>query len=196
MPISRRECPASRRPFRFLGREVGAPHVEFGGAAPRPAGRSRFPILSCVTLWNTVYSNAALERPRSEGSRSATPTSFTCRAYQRAHINVTGHYWLVVPARRGLRMQRDPDAAEELTAVDTHSPADAGLSDGGSSAGQCPVGGFLNRRSVRGRPAGVDCRGTGERRLGHEFHPPPAVEQHAQRRGDTAAPARFVRWCG
>jgi hypothetical protein len=35
-------------------------------------------------------------------------------AYPRAHINVNGHYSFVAPARRGLRMLRDPDAAEEL----------------------------------------------------------------------------------
>ena len=71
-------------------------------------------VLNCITLWNTVYLT-----PRSTGcaTRAIRSGQDVARlsAYLRGHVNVHGHYSFVAPTRQGLRMLRDPDAAEELT---------------------------------------------------------------------------------
>ena len=69
-------------------------------------------ILNCVTLWNTVYLNAALDQLRSQGHPVLDTDVAHLSAYLRGHVNVHGHYSFVAPTRQGLRMLRDPDAEE------------------------------------------------------------------------------------
>jgi len=69
-------------------------------------------ILNCVTLWNTVYLNAALDQLRSQGHPALDTDVAHLSAYLRGHVNVHGHYSFVAPTRQGLRMLRDPDAEE------------------------------------------------------------------------------------
>lgn len=71
-------------------------------------------ILNCVTLWNTVYLNAALEQLRSGGYPIVDDDVAHLSAYLRGHINVHGHYAFIAPARAGLRSLRDPDATDDL----------------------------------------------------------------------------------
>lgn len=71
-------------------------------------------ILNCVTLWNTVYLNAALEQLRSGGYPIVDDDVAHLSAYLRGHINVHGHYAFIAPARAGLRTLRDPDATDDL----------------------------------------------------------------------------------
>lgn len=71
-------------------------------------------ILNCVTLWNTVYLNAALEHLRNQGHPVLDTDVAHLSAYLRGHVNVHGYYSFVAPTRQGLRMLRDSDATEEL----------------------------------------------------------------------------------
>ena len=71
-------------------------------------------VLNCITLWNTVYLDAALARLRDEGYPVRDEDVVRLSAYMRRHLNVHGHYSFQLPdlvgARRALR---DPDASDD-----------------------------------------------------------------------------------
>lgn len=67
-------------------------------------------VLNCVTLWNTVYLNAALEQLRADGYPVRDEDIAHLSAYQHQHLNVHGHYSFQLPDLRGHRRPlRDPD---------------------------------------------------------------------------------------
>ena len=71
-------------------------------------------VLNCVTLWNTVYMDAALAQLRARGYPVADDDVARLSPFLRKHINVHGTYTFAVPdLPGGLRTLRDPDAAQE-----------------------------------------------------------------------------------
>lgn len=48
-------------------------------------------VLSCITLWNTVYLDAALAQPRADGYPVLEADVARLSPYVRRHINVHGH---------------------------------------------------------------------------------------------------------
>jgi TnpA family transposase len=67
-------------------------------------------VLNCVTLWNTVYLDAALTQLRAEGFPARDEDVEHLSAYQWRHINVVGHYNFILPDLAGRRRRlRDPD---------------------------------------------------------------------------------------
>ncbi|WP_354236953.1 Tn3 family transposase [Arthrobacter sp. UYEF3] len=70
-------------------------------------------VLNCVTLWNTVYLDRALETLRAQGHSIAEEDEARLSAYLRRHINVHGHYSFQLPDLGGSwRAFRDPDSSE------------------------------------------------------------------------------------
>lgn len=72
-------------------------------------------VLNCVTLWNTVYIDVALQQLRAQGYPVKDEDVARLSPYMRKHINVHGKYSFAVPdlpegAKRELR---DPDARDE-----------------------------------------------------------------------------------
>ncbi|MGH3612386.1 MAG: Tn3 family transposase [Pseudonocardia sp.] len=59
-------------------------------------------ILNCITLWNTVYLDAALTQLRARGYPVLDADVARLSPYRRRHLNVHGHYTfqLPVPAAR------------------------------------------------------------------------------------------------
>ena len=72
-------------------------------------------ILNCVTLWNTVYLDAALDRLRADGYPVRDQDVARLSPYMRRHLNVHGHYSFQLPQLAGRRVLRDPDSPEEDT---------------------------------------------------------------------------------
>ena len=71
-------------------------------------------MLNCITLWNTVYLDAALARLRDEGYPVRDEDVVRLSAYMRRHLNVDGHYSFQLPDLAGARRaQRDPDASDD-----------------------------------------------------------------------------------
>ena len=71
-------------------------------------------ILNCITLWNTVYLDAALTQLRAEGYPVRDEDVVRLSAYMRRHLNVDGHYSFQLPDLAGARRaQRDPDASDD-----------------------------------------------------------------------------------
>ncbi len=70
-------------------------------------------VLNCVTLWTTVYLDAALTRLRADGYPVLDEDVVRLSAYMRKHINVDGHYSFQLPALGGRRPLRDPDAPDD-----------------------------------------------------------------------------------
>ena len=71
-------------------------------------------VLNCVTTWNTVYTDRALTQLRADGHSVADADVARLSAYQRRHINVQGHYPVVLPDLGGrYRTLRDPDRPDE-----------------------------------------------------------------------------------
>ena len=71
-------------------------------------------VLNCITLWNTVYLDAALSRLRDEGYLVRDEDVVRLSAYLRRHLNVHGHYSFQLPDLAGTRRAlRDPDAGDE-----------------------------------------------------------------------------------
>ncbi|MBO4161378.1 Tn3 family transposase [Micromonospora antibiotica] len=71
-------------------------------------------VLNCVTLWNTVYLDAALGRLRAEGYPALDADVARLSPYMRRHINVHGHYSFHLPdLGNGRRALRDPDADDD-----------------------------------------------------------------------------------
>ncbi|MEO3863256.1 Tn3 family transposase [Acrocarpospora sp. B8E8] len=72
-------------------------------------------VLNCVTLWNTVYIDAALQQLRAQGYPVKDEDVARLSPYMRKHINVHGKYSFAVPelAEGAIRDLRDPDAPDE-----------------------------------------------------------------------------------
>ncbi|MEH0973849.1 Tn3 family transposase [Micromonospora sp. CPCC 205546] len=71
-------------------------------------------VLNCITLWNTLYLNHALDALRSQEYPVLEADAVRLSAYQYKHINVHGHYSFALPDLDGARRPlRDPDAFEE-----------------------------------------------------------------------------------
>ena len=70
-------------------------------------------VLNCCTLWNTVYANAALNQLRARGYPLREQDAARLSVYQRAQIEVHGHYSFHLPdLSGGRRPLRDPDAMD------------------------------------------------------------------------------------
>lgn len=70
-------------------------------------------VLNCITLWNTVYLDAAIEQLRTDGYPVRGEDVARLSPYVRAHINVHGHYSFQLPDLNGRRPLRDPDHADQ-----------------------------------------------------------------------------------
>jgi TnpA family transposase len=71
-------------------------------------------VINCITLWNTVYLDAILDRLRGDGFPVLDADVARLSPYMYAHINVHGHYTFTAPELGGARRPlREPDAAAE-----------------------------------------------------------------------------------
>ena len=71
-------------------------------------------VLNCITLWNTVYLDAALARLRDEGYPVRDEDVVRLSPYVRRHLNVHGHYSFQLPDLVGTRRAlRDPDSSDD-----------------------------------------------------------------------------------
>src|SRR4051794_22488581 len=71
-------------------------------------------VINCITLWNTVYLDAILDRLRADGFPVLDTDVARLSPYMFAHVNVHGHYTFAAPALGGGRRPlRDPDVAAE-----------------------------------------------------------------------------------
>jgi hypothetical protein len=72
-------------------------------------------VLNCITLWNTVYLNAALAALREQGYPVLDADVARLSPYVHAHFNVHGHYSFHLPDLGGnqRRSLRDPEYPEE-----------------------------------------------------------------------------------
>jgi hypothetical protein len=67
-------------------------------------------VLNCITLWNTVYMDAALDQLRAEGYPVREEDVVYLSPFVRKHVNVNGHYSFLLPDMPGGRRElRDPD---------------------------------------------------------------------------------------
>jgi TnpA family transposase len=71
-------------------------------------------VLNCITLWNTVYLDAALAQLRAQGYPVLDADVIRLSAYIRGHLNVHGHYSFSLPdlGSAGRRALRDPDTVD------------------------------------------------------------------------------------
>ncbi len=98
-------------------------------------------VLNCVTLWNTVYLDAALDRLRADGYPARDQDVARLSPYMRRHLNVHGHYSFQLPQRQATERSGTPTAP--MT-----TPTDPTGREG------VPVAGHLNDLSlVLGSPA-------------------------------------------
>jgi TnpA family transposase len=68
-------------------------------------------VLNCVTLWNTVYLNIAIEQLRTQRYPVRDEDVVRLSPFLRKHINVHGHYSFQLPELGGAhRPLRDPEA--------------------------------------------------------------------------------------
>jgi len=71
-------------------------------------------VLNCITLWNTVYLDAALAQLRVDGHPALEDDIARLSVYIRRHLNVEGRHSFQLPELAGARRPlRDPDAADE-----------------------------------------------------------------------------------
>jgi TnpA family transposase len=71
-------------------------------------------VLNCITLWNTVYLDAALARLRASGYPVRDEDVARLSAYVRRHLNVHGHYSFQLPElAAGRRALRDPHGPQD-----------------------------------------------------------------------------------
>lgn len=71
-------------------------------------------VLNAITLWNTVYLDAALARLRDEGYPVREEDVVRLSPYMRRHLNVHGHYSFQLPDLAGTRRAlRDPDTSDD-----------------------------------------------------------------------------------
>ncbi len=70
-------------------------------------------VLNCVTLWNTFYTSAALDRLRALGYPVLDEDVAQLSPFVRRHLNVLGRYSFLLPElAAGLQALRDPDAPD------------------------------------------------------------------------------------
>lgn len=79
-----------------------------------PGGAGPGLVLNCITLWNTVYLDAAIKQLTADGYPVREEDLARLSPYMRAHINVHGHY-LFQPrdASHELRVLRDPSSNDD-----------------------------------------------------------------------------------
>lgn len=58
-------------------------------------------VLNCITLWNTVYLDRAIQTLQEQGNVIADEDVEHLSAYIRQHINVHGHYSFQLPELKG-----------------------------------------------------------------------------------------------
>ncbi|WP_441347256.1 Tn3 family transposase [Rhodococcus sp. OK302] len=70
-------------------------------------------VLNCTVLWNTFYTNCALEQLRAQGYPVLDADAHRLSAFIRTHIGIDGHYAFHVPDLGGThRPLPDPDARD------------------------------------------------------------------------------------
>src|SRR6266568_3694522 len=70
-------------------------------------------VLNCTVLWNTFYTNRALEQLRAQGYPVLDADAARLSAFIRAHIGIDGHYAFHLPDFGGThRKLRDPDSPD------------------------------------------------------------------------------------
>ena len=72
-------------------------------------------VLNCITLWNTVYLDAALARLRDEGYPVRDEDMARLSPFVSKHLGVHGTYSFVLPdlAPGAIRELRDPDNPDD-----------------------------------------------------------------------------------
>lgn len=71
-------------------------------------------VLNCVVLWNTVYSNRAVEQLRAQGYPVLDTDEAKLSAFIREHIGIDGHYAFHLPDLGGNhRPLRNPDSRDD-----------------------------------------------------------------------------------
>ncbi|WP_446222386.1 transposase [Nocardia sp. IBHARD005] len=71
-------------------------------------------VLNCTVLWNTFYTNRALEQLRTHGYPVLDADAERLSAFIRTHIGIDGHYAFHLPDLGGMhRPLRDPDARND-----------------------------------------------------------------------------------
>ncbi|HEV7897498.1 MAG TPA: Tn3 family transposase [Planosporangium sp.] len=84
-------------------------------------------VINCITLWNTVYLDAILNRLRADGFPVLDADVARLSPYMYAHINVHGHYTFTAPDLGGSRRPlRDPDASAEDRPLGTREDQGSG----------------------------------------------------------------------
>jgi len=71
-------------------------------------------VLNAITLWNTVYLDAAIAALRADGYPVRDEDVARLSLYVRRHLNVDGHYSFALPDLAGARRAlRDPDSPDD-----------------------------------------------------------------------------------
>lgn len=72
-------------------------------------------VLNCITLWNTLYPDLALDGLRAQGYPVLDADVARLSPYVRHHIRVHGHYTFTLPDLDGrtYRPLRDPDVGDD-----------------------------------------------------------------------------------
>jgi Tn3 transposase DDE domain len=71
-------------------------------------------VLNCTVLWNTIYSNHAVEHLRAQGYPVLDTDEARLSAFIRGHIGIDGHYAFHLPDLGGShRPLRDPDSRDD-----------------------------------------------------------------------------------
>ena len=71
-------------------------------------------VTNCVTLWNTVYMDAALAQLREQGYPVAEADVVRLSPFARKHVEVHGRYTIALPnLPGGRRPLRDPDQPDD-----------------------------------------------------------------------------------
>jgi len=71
-------------------------------------------VLNCITLWNTVYLDAAITALRADGYPVRDEDIARLSLFVRRHLNVDGHYSFALPDLAGRRRAlRDPDSPDD-----------------------------------------------------------------------------------
>ena len=71
-------------------------------------------VLNCVVLWNTGYSNRALDQLREKDYPVLDTDAERLSAFIRGHIGIDGHYAFHLPDLGGAhRPLRDPDSSAD-----------------------------------------------------------------------------------
>ena len=72
-------------------------------------------MLNCVTLWTTVYLDAAVRQLRAQGYPVLKEDMARLSPFVSSHLGVHGSYSFILPdlAPGAIRELRDPDAGDE-----------------------------------------------------------------------------------